>query len=185
MKQMMMILLVPLAVLSSAPAAAQPAGTVMAAETKQSFILRSRNRIPSLTGDTVIYIHSIAVNRTREEHSFMAARDDDGGWMISAMGERGPATESIAISVIPEKKRKLSKAEGAVLNRLLGDASLYAVTSSLPREPDRNATYHMMEVVTPGRRVVVRWVGILPGKPGQVAGIVMDASAAKRRTGKR
>ena len=185
MKQMVMILLASLGAMLSVPTLAQPLGTVMAAETKQSFILRSRNQIPSLTGDTVIYIHSIAANRIREEHSFMAARDDDGGWTISAMGERGPAAESIAISVIPEKKRKLSKAEGAILNRLLGDTSLYTAISTLPREPDRNATYHMMEVVTPGHRVVVRWVGILPGVPGQVAGIVMDAGTAKRRPGKR
>jgi len=152
--------------------AAQPAATVMAAETKESFILRSRNQIPGRMAATAIYLHSISFRQIREEYSTIATRGDDGRWTVGTMGETESAARKVKLRVIPEKLRILSKADGAALDALLRDDALYLTASNLPDEPDNSATYRTMEIVTPDHRVVVRWIGPLAGVAGRVAGLI-------------
>ncbi len=182
MKQMLIAFLLALGLVPSSGAEAQPADTVMAAETKEGFILRSRNHIPGRMAATAIYLHSIALRQVREEFSTIATRNDDGSWTVGTMGETGPAAKMIKLRVTPEKLRKLSKADASALDALLDDAALYLTASTLPVEPDNNATYRTMEIVTPGHRVVVRWTGALSGKAGNVVDLIAaGGSGGKRR----
>ncbi|MDH7974827.1 hypothetical protein QH494_21780 [Sphingomonas sp. AR_OL41] len=183
MKQMWFAILLVLGIAPGAPALAQLTGTVMAPETKEQFILRSRYHIPGRTAATVVYLHSLALRDIREEYSSIATRNDDGSWTVGTMGEIGPAAKAIKLRVVPEKLRRLSKADGAALDALLADEALYLTASTLPVEPDNSATYRTMEIVTPGHRVVVRWIGALEGKAGRVADLVAAGGAgAKGRT---
>lgn len=181
MKQLLIAFLLASSLVPVALAQAQPAGTVMAAETREGFILRSRNHIPGRTAATAIYLHSISMRQVREESSTIATRNDDGGWTVGTMGETGPAAKIIKLRVTGEKLRQLSKADASALDALLGDDALYLTVSTVPAEPDNSATYRTMEIVTPGHRVVVRWTGSLAGKAGRVADlIVAGGSGAKR-----
>lgn len=178
MKQILIAFLMVLGALPLAPAAAQPAGTVMSAETRESFILRSRNQIPGRMAATAIYLHSISFRQIREEYSTIATRGDDGRWTVGTMGEAGPAARKIKLRVIPEKLRTLSTVDGAALDALLNDGALYQTASNLPDEPDNSATYRTMEVVTPEHRVVVRWIGPLAGMAGRVVALISGGKRA-------
>jgi hypothetical protein len=179
MKQILIAFLIVLGGIPLFPAAAQPAGTVMSAETKETFILRSRNHIPGRMAATAIYLHSISFRQIREEYSTIATRDDDGHWTVGTMGEVGPAARKVKLRVIPEKLRTLSKTDAAALDALLHDDALYLTASSLPAEPDNSATYHTMEIVTPGHRVVVRWIAPLAGVAGRVADLISGGKSRR------
>jgi hypothetical protein len=181
MKKILVAFLLALGVVPVAPAAAQPVGTVMSAETKESFILRSRNHVPGRMADSAIYLHSISIGQIRQEYSTIATRNDDGSWTVGTMGETGPAAKMVKIRVIPEKLRTLSKADAAALDLLLGDDALYLTASTLPAEPDNSATYRTMEIVTPGHRVVVRWIGALTGKAARVADLIAPGGSGGKR----
>ena len=145
-----------------------------APEIKQSLELRARYNISSPDSAAIIYVHSISVHHLREEFSTVATRDADGRWHISVVGEEGPGLLKIEQRLDSSDVRTLFKAEGRHLDRLLKQADLYRERSEFPKGITTvGAIFHTMEIDTPKRHLVVRWVGRLRGRAGAVADLVM------------
>jgi hypothetical protein len=153
---------------------AQPRPIDHAPEIKQSLELRARYNIPSPDSAVTIYVDSISVHHLREEFSTVATRDADGRWHVSVVGEEGPGLLKIEPHLDSNNARTLSEAEGRHLDRLLNQGDLYRERSEFPKKLKVvGAAFHTMEIDTPRKHLVVRWVGRLRGLVGAVADLVM------------
>jgi hypothetical protein len=143
-------------------------------EIGRSLALRERYGVAVPEAREIIHIDSVAVHHTRLEWSVIAWRDAVGLWRISAVGEDGPGgLLPIERRLLPETISTLPARHGRALDRLLRSSALY-------REPVRRtgdigigAPFHVMQIVTPAGRTIVRWDGRLRGRTGHVADIVL------------
>lgn len=135
--------------------------------------LRARHGIASPASKTIVHIYTIAVHHLREEFSTIAIRDASGHWQVSDVGETGGALAPAKDELIPERKRTLSDVEGRTLDRLLADHMLYHETFVAHRQPEIGEPFHHIEVVTPGRRLEIDWIGRLRGRAGRIADLLV------------
>jgi hypothetical protein len=147
----------------------------MPAEIKSALALREKYGIQEPVSASIIYVDSISVHHTKQEYSTIGWRGKNGDWSISGMGEDGPGgLLVISPMVIPERVGKLSVIDNTALDHLLDSRKLYEESPrSRLDKTSHVATSHTMEIITPNGHVVVRWVGRLKGRLGQVADIVL------------
>jgi len=141
---------------------------------EQSLALRARYGVATPEAREIVRIDSVAVHHIRTEWSTIAWRDAAGLWRISAVGEEGPGgLLTIEKRLLPETIRTLPARDGQALDRLLRSHGLYRETVRRTGEIGIGAPFHVMEIVTPVGRTVVRWTGRLRGRTGHVADIVL------------
>lgn len=155
-------------------AAAQEGGEPgLAEETHKGLALRARHGVEAPTGPPMVHVHSISAHHLSYEFSTIATRDRRGIWTVSQVGEEGSALLNIETQLIAETRRVLTSPDARRLDRLLANPELYRpVPTQLP-DVGVGAPFFTMEIVTPGRRTVVRWMGRLRGPAGQVADLVI------------
>ncbi len=159
---------------SPAPLASGQTLDRSAPEIEQSLALRARYGVAAPEAREIIRVDSIAVHHTRTEWSTIAWRDTAGLWRISAVGEDGPGgLLPIEKSLLPERIRTLPARDGRALDRLLRSDGLYRETVRRTGDIGIGAFVHVMEIVTPTGKTVVRWDGRLRGRTGHVADIVL------------
>ena len=145
-----------------------------APEIEQSLALRARYGVVTPEAREIIRVDSIATHHIMTERSTIAWRDAAGLWRISAVGEDGPGgLLPIEKRLLPETIRTLSAREGRALDLLLQSDGLYRETVRRTGDIGIGAPSHVMEIVTPVGRTVVRWNGRLRGRAGHVADILL------------
>jgi hypothetical protein len=145
-----------------------------APEIEQSLALRARYGVVIPQAREIIRVDGIGTHHVMTEWSTIAWRDAAGLWRISAVGEDGPGgLLPIERRLLPETIRTLPVREGRALDRLLRSDGLYRETVRRTGEIGIGAPFHVMEIVSPSGRTVVRWNGRLRGRTGHVANIVL------------
>lgn len=158
----------------SPPSIAAVADPLAAPELARSFKLRDRYGLPKHVGGTAIYIDSVAVHHTYDEGSTIAFRDKQGRWQWSQVSEAGPG------GLLPmERKlsfnrvRVLTDSEAQSIERLIRDPALYGETIEKTGAVGIGAQSHVMGIVTPFGRTLIRWDGQLLGPAGALADILL------------
>lgn len=145
-----------------------------APEIVRSLEIRGRYDAPRPTGQTVIYVDSVAVHHTRGEASTIVWKDDAGKWQRSQVSEVGPG----GLLPVPQRlernvSRTMTDEEAAALDRLIADRSLYDGKVRRSGTVGIGAPVHVMAIVTPFGRTTLSWDGRLEGAAGAVADIVL------------
>lgn len=145
-----------------------------APEIIRSLELRNRYGLVIETSGAAIFVDSVTVHHVRGEASTVVWKDTAGVWRRSQVIENGPGgLLDVERSLASNETRLLSAAETGELERLIAQRSLYSGRVWRTREADVAGAYHVMEIITPYGRTVVRWDGQLLGKSGEVADIVL------------
>ncbi|HEY3814504.1 MAG TPA: hypothetical protein VGL66_14880 [Caulobacteraceae bacterium] len=147
----------------------------LAPEILQSFAMRDHYGIPVPQGDQVIYVDSASAHHISEEFSVIAARQSDGHWHISVVGEEGPGLLNIPRRMTTHEERTLSDADGLRLDDLLTQRPLYREKVKPSSNLAVGAAFHTMEIDSPSGHMVIRWTGRLLGKAGAIADLVIGA----------
>lgn len=140
----------------------------------RSLELRDRYGMAVRTGQTAIFVDSVAVHHVHAEASTIVWKDASGNWQWSQVSETGPG----GLLPMPRKlefqrTRTLSATDSATLDRLIADRRLYDGKARTQGTMGVGAPGHVMSIVTPYGRTTVSWYARLVGVSGQVADIVL------------
>lgn len=145
-----------------------------APELVRSFKLRDRYGLPTPFGGTAIYIDSVAVHHTYDEGSTIAFKDKQGRWQWSQASETGPGgLLPIERKLTHNRVRSLTDADAQSVERLIRDPALYSGSVERVGEVGVGAPNHVMGIVTPFGRTLIRWDGRLIGPAGELADILL------------
>ncbi len=144
----------------------------LAPELVKGLELRARHGIETASSPSAIHVRSQSVHHVSREASTIAMRDGGGRWTVSQVSEDRPGT--IVVNRLYVRRRTLPAPEGIKLDRLLASRRLYAAQAPAHVVPPYVGAYvHVMQIVTPKGRTVVRWTGEPRGRAGKVAALVM------------
>ncbi|WP_344696232.1 hypothetical protein [Sphingomonas rosea] len=172
----MTVLLAGLGGCATAPTSRTIAATdpLNAPELTRSFGIRDRYGIPRHVGGTAIYIDSVARHFDYAEASTIAWRDKHGRWEWSQVSERGPGGLLPAKQELNSNKvRSLTDLEAKSVEDLIRNPALYNGIVETDGSHGVGAPSHVMGIVTPFGRTVIRWNGRLLGPAGDLADILL------------
>lgn len=159
---------------SASPSTVAAADPLDAPELARSFKLRERYGLSKPVGDTAIYIDSVAVHHTYDEGSTIAFKDERGHWQWSQASETGPGgLLPIERKLTSSRARSLSDSDAQSVERLIRDPALYSGTVEREGDVGIGAPAHVMGIVTPFGRTIIRWDGRLLGPAGELADILL------------
>lgn len=146
-----------------------------APELARGFELRDRYGLPKHLGVTAIYIDTLAVHHTHYEASTIAWRDKQGSWQWTQAVESGPGglLPVVERKLNSERVRTLTRLEAQAIELLIRDPGLYSGTVERTGEVGIGAPSHVMGIVTPFGRRLIRWDGRLVGPGGKLADILL------------
>ncbi len=159
--------------ISAASLQAQTGASDLAPEIVQAGELRRRLGVVDPPSMHRIYVHSQSAHHLIVEYTRIAGRGPDGRWTVVSIGEERPGLVGTEIRTIPEERRNLTAAEADRLDRLLRSDAVYRQTSPQEDDVPIGEYFHVMEIVTPERRTVIRWTDRLRGPAGRVADLIM------------
>lgn len=143
-------------------------------ELVSGFELRDRYGLPRHIGGTAIYVDSVAVHHLREEASTIIWRDASGRWHRDQAIEIGPGgLLAVKRQLESDHSSILSEHDATALEKLIRDRSLYTGDVRTAGELSIGAPFHVMAIVSPYGRTVVRWDRRLVGVSGKVADVVL------------
>ena len=117
---------------------------------------------------------SVAVHHTHHEGSTIAWKDETGTWQWSQASEVGPGgLLRVERKLEAHQTKALTEDQARSLERLIREPELYSGEVRRTGQSGVGAPFHVMAIVTPFGRTIVRWDGRLGGPSGEVADIVL------------